>query len=210
MKSSIKTILSTVAFAAGCSAPLAFADTITFDNADLTNVAFRPSIFTTQGFVFTALDYQIVKGGVQPYSNGTNVLEFAPYDIVAHASTNAVTFRRQDAALFNLNSLEFSPGDYAGSDARMGIKGVFADGSTITSVLETHHGSGLTPVDFLGWNGLASVVLTGNLASQSYVQVDNINVTAVPEPETYAMLLGGLALVGFVSSKRKTRTPTAS
>jgi hypothetical protein len=40
--------------------------------------------------------------------------------------------------------------------------------------------------------------------------VRNGDVLAVPEPETYAMLLGGLALVGFVARKRKPSTPTAS
>lgn len=33
--------------------------------------------------------------------------------------------------------------------------------------------------------------------------VDNINVTAVPEPETYAMLLAGLGVLGFVGKRRK-------
>jgi len=203
MKPSIKTVLSAVACAAGCSAPLAFADTITFDNADLTGVAVRPTIFTTQGFVFTSLDFEMVAGGVAPYSNGTNVLKFAPHDIVSGTETNAVTFRRQDAALFNLNSLEFSPGDYAGNDAKMGIKGVFADGSTVSGFVQAHNGGGLTPVDFQGWTNLASVVLTGNLLSQSYVQVDNINVTAVPEPASYAMLFAGLGLLGVVGRRAK-------
>lgn len=33
--------------------------------------------------------------------------------------------------------------------------------------------------------------------------LDNISVTAVPEPGTYAMLLAGLAAVGFVARRRK-------
>lgn len=32
--------------------------------------------------------------------------------------------------------------------------------------------------------------------------LDDVSVTAVPEPETYALLLGGLALVGFSTRKR--------
>jgi len=38
--------------------------------------------------------------------------------------------------------------------------------------------------------------------------LDNVSVTAVPEPETYAMLLGGLVLVGF-GSRRRSEKPTA-
>ncbi len=34
--------------------------------------------------------------------------------------------------------------------------------------------------------------------------LDNVTVTAVPEPETYALLLGGLALIGFSARRRNT------
>jgi len=34
--------------------------------------------------------------------------------------------------------------------------------------------------------------------------LDNVSVTAVPEPETYALLLGGLALIGFSARRRNT------
>ena len=33
--------------------------------------------------------------------------------------------------------------------------------------------------------------------------IDNISVTAVPEPETYAMLLAGLGLMGSIARRRK-------
>lgn len=210
MTFSLKPLLSACLLAANCAAPAAFAETITFDSTDVTSVAIRPTIITTQGFVFTALDYELLGQGVAPYTNGTNMLQFAPYDILAHANTNAVTFRRQDAALFNLNSLEFSPGAYANNAAQMGIKGIFADGTTVSRMVEVQNGSGLTLVGFEGWNNLAAVVLTGNLLSQSYVQVDNINVAAVPEPETYAMLVAGLGLMGVVARKRKSSAQRAS
>jgi hypothetical protein len=41
---------------------------------------------------------------------------------------------------------------------------------------------------------LNTVGFTGSLA---------LNVSAVPEPETYAMMLGGLGLVGFMARRRK-------
>jgi hypothetical protein len=35
--------------------------------------------------------------------------------------------------------------------------------------------------------------------------LDNVSVTAVPEPATYAMLLGGLGLFGFLANRRELR-----
>ncbi|WP_197714592.1 FxDxF family PEP-CTERM protein [Nitrosomonas supralitoralis] len=35
------------------------------------------------------------------------------------------------------------------------------------------------------------------------IESDLIHVTAVPEPETYAMLLAGLGLIGFIAHRRK-------
>ncbi|HEY6043569.1 MAG TPA: PEP-CTERM sorting domain-containing protein, partial [Nitrosospira sp.] len=34
--------------------------------------------------------------------------------------------------------------------------------------------------------------------------LDNVSVSAVPEPESYAMLLAGLSLMGFMGRRRKT------
>ncbi|MFZ4878023.1 FxDxF family PEP-CTERM protein [Janthinobacterium sp. Mn2066] len=46
---------------------------------------------------------------------------------------------------------------------------------------------------------VSGTVLTNAAASYS----GTINLSAVPEPETYAMLLAGLGLVGFVARRRK-------
>jgi hypothetical protein len=43
--------------------------------------------------------------------------------------------------------------------------------------------------------------------NQAQFGIDNLNVTAVPEPETYAMLLAGLAAMGLLSRRR---TPSAT
>lgn len=43
-----------------------------------------------------------------------------------------------------------------------------------------------------GWGG-----------SQATFVLDNLKVAAVPEPETYAMLLSGLALIGAISRRRR-------
>ena len=56
-----------------------------------------------------------------------------------------------------------------------------------------------------------STPYTGSLTFGVYNALDNVhssqlfitNVSAVPEPETYAMLLAGLGLVGFMARRRK-------
>lgn len=41
-------------------------------------------------------------------------------------------------------------------------------------------------------------------ASANYIGLDNVSViSAVPEPQTYGMLLGGLGMIGFALSRRK-------
>ncbi len=67
---------------------------------------------------------------------------------------------------------------------------------------------------YTGANTFASV-LAGTIAGQSYVNVHNANfpggeirgflVAAVPEPSTYALMLGGMALVAGAARRRVTR-----
>lgn len=66
-------------------------------------------------------------------------------------------------------------------------------------------------VDFsntITWNGISAVTLNGqavdyDLTSASGVDWRTARVTPIPEPETYAMLLAGLGLLGFVARRRR-------
>jgi len=55
------------------------------------------------------------------------------------------------------------------------------------------------------WLTSGPIVLTisGLIGVDGGSYAGNINVLAVPEPETYGMMLGGLALVGYLSRRRK-------
>lgn len=53
--------------------------------------------------------------------------------------------------------------------------------------------------------GITSIRLFSHSGSSSFnFSIDNLNVSAVPEADTYAMMLAGLGLLGFVSRRRHT------
>lgn len=70
------------------------------------------------------------------------------------------------------------------------------------SAMDFTKGFGYVGIEFwhatLGSNGQYVGVDAGTILAS----VNNVTVTAVPEPETYAMLLAGLGLVGFAARRR--------
>ena len=47
--------------------------------------------------------------------------------------------------------------------------------------------------------------VTANQNGQSLIEIDNFTLSSVPEPSTWAMLLGSLSLLGLVVRRRTTR-----
>jgi len=69
----------------------------------------------------------------------------------------------------------------------------FIPGATTTITL---------PTWFAAAGGTQSVKFDSVLGGSGGPVIDNVMLTAVPEPGTYAMLLAGLAAVGFVAKRR--------
>ena len=104
-------------------------------------------------------------------------------------------------------------GNFFGSD----VNGAFLPGQSVVltandgSTTRTVSLSDTTTTTFLGFiadNALTSVTLRqdGMPSTAYWVTANNVTlgmVTAVPEPETYAMLLAGLALVGYSARRRR-------
>jgi hypothetical protein len=57
-------------------------------------------------------------------------------------------------------------------------------------------------IDFRATSAAVTLSFTG-ATGNGYTYIDNVSVTAVPEPESYAMLLAGLGAIGFMSRRRR-------
>ncbi len=84
---------------------------------------------------------------------------------------------------------------------------------TVTVKFGTSSGSYSLPQN-AGWTNYSLVFTPGVAASYSLsfensggdnigMLLDNVNIHAVPEPETYAMMLAGLGLMGAIARRRK-------
>lgn len=125
-----------------------------------------------------------------------------------------LTLSAGSAATFALHSLDLAGlvGFLPGETLSIQISGVRADGSTVTAsqpfaLLGGQFASYGGSV-FAGFNGLTSLHLSGvGGAYARYVGVDNIaiTITPVPEPESLAMLLAGLGVLGWQLRRRRAR-----
>lgn len=58
--------------------------------------------------------------------------------------------------------------------------------------------------DSVAFSGTAQSFTLSAEGGQGQAGLDNLSIAAVPEPETYAMLLAGLGLMGFMVRRKKT------
>ena len=138
--------------------------------------------------------------------NGTDYAMFSP----------SMTFSLASNEPFSLNGLDLVMWQVGYGETEAIITGNFVGGGSIThsvalddtaSNSNIRIGNDFIHYDLTGFTNLASVTITKD--TTSFLAIDNINVTLpdpvspVPEPETYAMLLAGLGLIGFVNYRNK-------
>ncbi|SFM51051.1 PEP-CTERM sorting domain-containing protein [Rugamonas rubra] len=81
----------------------------------------------------------------------------------------------------------------------LGTTNGFGNGSWASLSASSYFLSGANSLDFV----VTNYAQNGGNPTGLRVEFDQSNVTAVPEPETYAMLMAGLLLVGALARRRK-------
>src|SRR5690242_1623560 len=134
---------------------------------------------------------------------GTGIVSLS-YDAI---SSPGIPVEIQSTTPFTLNSAYFAANWNDGLSIT--VKGELA-GAIVHTQTFTVDTTGSTR-EFFNWDNIDTVLITasggthnGSLGySGTDFAMDNLIINAVPEPETYAMLLAGLGLVGFMARRRK-------
>jgi hypothetical protein len=74
--------------------------------------------------------------------------------------------------------------------------------NTSGPLLQTFNWNGIDKVVFSSSGGTKNINFDANYGGTMFA-MDNMTISPVPEPETYAMLLVGLGLIGFMARRRK-------
>ncbi len=155
---------------------------------------------STQGFIFSnagnCCDY--VQTEKPTDANGWQYL---------HYRRTAETMRTTDNRLFSISDLDIGAGNGAvvGNVYPVTLTGTFADRSTITTTLDLTYG--FKNYTLSGFDNLRSLTFSHPVGPDSgvFIALDNIAVraTTVPEPASWAMMVGGFALLGGAMRTRR-------
>ncbi len=139
-------------------------------------------VYEEAGFLLT-LNAPNAAPGMAHIGDGT----FEPqtynwHDGMENGAGTFITLTRVGGGRFNLAGFDY-----------------YLDGSTLSA-----DGQQIGMLDGEGrWDTAHNGISELRLSSGYYNQLDNIDVSAVPEPETYAMLGAGLGLLAFMARRKK-------
>jgi hypothetical protein len=173
---------------------------ITFEDASTGNVGITAP-FSSGGYNFSySSDYPNAVHGI---SNVTNVGASNGSNYLVYASGVGIESFAAGAKLFNLTSLDIGGWENFSVDNNLLITGTRSDHTSVTfnALVKPSTFNTFRLTDF---TNLTSVTL-GSTPGGAYVAVDNIQVTAVPEPGTYVLMLVGLGLIGAAVKCGKTK-----
>jgi hypothetical protein len=119
------------------------------------------------------------------------------------------------ATISKASSFSLVSGEFAGAWNDGLQVHVTGTGATNYSMDFTVNTTGSSHIDF-NWTGLTSVTFTSSGGVHAadggageHFALDNLVINSVPEPETYAMLMAGLGIMGF-AARRRGRASTAA
>ena len=117
-------------------------------------------------------------------------------------SASTMTLSKADGGAFVFNSIDLGDVYNNAAGGNVQFNWTFANGTSGQTLVSLDDKVGLQTFSFNLAN-LSQVSWTPTTTYGPFLQLDNINVAAVPEPETYAMLLAGLGLMGGIARRRK-------
>lgn len=187
------------------------ADTVDF--GDLTPPIYPVGNITSGGFTFSGPYVGAVNGSASGWqygvSNASTMLVFYGDD------TSFLTVSQTNGGPFSLSALLV--GRWLGLGSEFGYPGASLSITGYTGPGLTGAQEILAPYALPSNNSFSSLTIAPQYASLSfqsltfhlsgsaggYVAVDNLVLTPVPEPETYALLLAGLGLLAVIGRRRK-------
>ncbi|MFO1386323.1 MAG: PEP-CTERM sorting domain-containing protein [Chitinivorax sp.] len=177
----------------------ASADVVTFEDLPLYQQA---SHYVSGDFSFSG-SYFGGDGPMYAHLDGVKVYNGTQYLIWGWGPAGVLSINRTDNAAFDLTSLDLGNSYYTHSSGTVTLTADYAAGGSFTTQLALNDSFQRFN---LGLKGLSQVRIGGldDGEGVGYTALDNFNVAAVPEPETYAMLLAGLGVVVTAARRRKT------
>lgn len=155
------------------------------------------NVYRESGFEFSNLSnpFSFASFGTQnPFFNGSTAL--------FNDNTDGQTRLSQiGGGLFSLSSITLStlaPG-YTEEGTSVTFTGLLATGGSVMQSFNVADGAAQTFSFSPNFSNLSAVTWSNEA---NFHQFDNITVAAVPEPETYALMLSGLGLVAFAARCR--------
>lgn len=121
----------------------------------------------------------------------TDTIDFTIPSGSLGSSANALTLTLGNTTVFNVSNLMYSV-----------YSGTAMDGGQLWA---TYAGDNMTHDLPLSMAGAYHIMITGNADGMMGGSYALSLVSSVPEPETYAMMFGGLALLGAVARRRQNR-----